>query len=783
MRYCLSVIALSFISIASAQVTSVFITTNGSFTDSQPGNIETVAISSANGSVNPVGPATMSGSFTIDYGTTGNPLTGTFTFMCATGSLTVGYSTSYQTGATAINFNTTVLSGTGSFSNATGTIQLLWTETDAGQGGTFSLTGTGVLSGVTFPPLTTTSLAGDYFLRQIEFTTDNANNATDARSVFGVIAFDGRGGYTFSGQQVVGAATPLSINPAGTYTITPAGLITLTNPQNSALTINARFGYEAIVGASTDAPGNVFDLFVAIPVPPSFAVPEVRTIGAGGPHIAAPAFPNQIPAGTYHMVDFELTGASTGQVRVSGMSAQFDGTGDIELFQPLGHVASVSGGAAETGQQFIGSYNLNGDGTGTIGFSPYAGTTTPSNILLSGAVRNLYVSATGNVFLAATPGAHDILIGLQNFATQNVAFNGRYWYAGIEADTGESEDLVASASVASSVTTILKTARVHEVPVSTPGLPTLYNETQSLGYAPLTSGFGGGCHCGIGAAGSVFTSGGTFVLAGNGGTFLSFTPGVDANGNPDSPGDFQFFFGIPIPTLAATDVFMNPQGIVDSATYSPVGDYIAPGEFISIYGSGLAAGSATASSLPFPPSLGNVSVTFNGTPAPIYHVEAGLIICIVPYEVIGTVATVVVDNNGTMSNSVNLRATPTSPGVFAGNQLGFGDGAITHLDNSLVDTSNAAVPGEIVQMYMNGLGALTTPVADGNGFVGIDNAVIEPIVLVNGVQAPLSYWGLTEDAGLFQIDFTVPPGTPSGEQSIGVVSGDAITETVTIAVQ
>lgn len=85
------------------------------------------------------------------------------------------------------------------------------------------------------------------------------------------------------------------------------------------------------------------------------------------------------------------------------------------------------------------------------------------------------------------------------------------------------------------------------------------------------------------------------------------------------------------------------------------------------------------------------------------------------------------------------------------------------------------------------MGAPATAVADGNGFVGIDNATIQPIVLNAGSQVPVTYWGLTADAGLYQINFVVPAGTASGTQPVTVASTNGIsgevTLTVTIAVQ
>jgi uncharacterized protein (TIGR03437 family) len=285
--------------------------------------------------------------------------------------------------------------------------------------------------------------------------------------------------------------------------------------------------------------------------------------------------------------------------------------------------------------------------------------------------------------------------------------------------------------------------------------------------------------------------GSTFLMLGAGGTVLGVTTSVDINGNANNDtASYLILFGEQIPNLTGPvgGVFLNPQGIVNAATYSPVGDYISPGEFIQLYGSGfVASGSVTAATLPFPPTLDGASVTINNVPAPVYYVSPGEIICIVPYELTGTTATIVVTSGQTHSNSVTVGLAPTSPGVFSANDFGFGDGAITHVTNASVNSNNPAQPQETVQMYVSGLGALSTPVTDGNGAVGIDDAATKPQVYINGEQANVGYWGLTVDAGLYQINFTVPADTPSGEQSVIVFipngATGALTQTVTIAVQ
>ncbi len=626
--------------------------------------------------------------------------------------------------------------------------------------------------------LSNSSLTGKYFVRHVEFTTDANNNATDARSIFGTIIFDGAGNYAIAGQQVIGTAPPSAFSVNGTYTMSPAGTVALTNPQNSALTINARFGTEAVQGSSTDAAGSVFDTFVAIPAPSISAFP---------------AFSNATLGATFHMADFELTSAQTQQVRSSGMTAVLDGNGGVMTFRPIGHSAA-SGGNSVSGQEFSGTYTVGADGTGTMAFTAVGTISPPGPALLQPNTRNLYGSATGNVFMAVLPGSHDLFIGIRNDTTNNtnVNFTGRYWLDGIEVNSGGStEDFVASTSVIASAASLLLTSRYHQVPSAAASLPPLVNQTQTLGYAYLLNGLGMGCGCGIGTGGNVVVQGSNFLMLGAGGTLLGITTSVDINGNANNDtASYLILFGEQIPNLTGPGVFLNPQGIVNAATYAPVGDYISPGEFIQLYGSGfVASGTMTANTLPFPPTLDGVSVTINGLAAPVYYVSPGEIICIVPYELTGTTATIVVTSGQTHSNSVTVGVAPTSPGVFSANDSGFGDGAITHADanNTSVNSNHPAQPMETVQMYVSGLGALSTPVTDGNGAIGIDDAVTKPQVYINGEQANVVYWGLTVDAGLYQINFTVPADTPSGEQSVIVFipngATGALTQTVTIAVQ
>ena len=605
--------------------------------------------------------------------------------------------------------------------------------------------GSAVLSAQVF---TNASFSGKYFVRHVQFSTGSTNSVTDARSIIGVMTFDGSGHYSLTSQQTIGTAAATSYSVSGTYSMASGGAVTLTNPQTTTANINARFGQEAIIGASTEVNGNTFDLFIAIPAP------------AGGDS-------NTTALATWSATDFELTSASSAQVRTSFVSITLDGAGNIPALSLTGHAVTLNNGQPVNQAIVGGTYGIAGDGTGTI-YLPLPPGVPAANALLGSGTRTLYISKSGNVMLAATPGAHDILVAIRNSAQPVAPASGRFWNVGLRVDSsGSSYSYTGSSTMIGADNSFISSQRLHETGA------TPLNVTAAALYTAATDGTGS-----LGTAKSAIET--------------TATPGsanivTASDGNPLDPTGYEISFGITIPTVSGSGVFVNPQGIVNAASNAPAGDAISPGEFIAIYGSGLAAATVQAQALPFPTSLGGVTVSINGTLAPIYFVSTGQIDCIVPYEATGQIATIVVNNNDATSNSASTILAPTSPGVFSQDGTGTSDGSITHADNTLVNAANPALKGETVVMYMSGLGNLTTKVTDGYGASAADNATTPLTIYVAGIPVPASsvtYQGLTVDAGLYQINFTVPANlTVSGELPVAILTPDAFTDEVNIAVE
>jgi uncharacterized protein (TIGR03437 family) len=224
---------------------------------------------------------------------------------------------------------------------------------------------------------------------------------------------------------------------------------------------------------------------------------------------------------------------------------------------------------------------------------------------------------------------------------------------------------------------------------------------------------------------------------------------------------------------------------------------VSPGSLVSIYGSNLAGGLAQADSIPLSTSLSNVSVTFNGVPAPLLFVSTGQINAQLPWNVLssGTTGTanVVVTRNNQASPAQTLSVGPFSPGIFAIGTIAVAinpDGSIAAPAGAIpgIATTPAKIgdPGGLV-ILCTGLGAVS-PAAT-NGAASLDalrTATTTPTVMIGGKAAQVVFAGLSPQfVGVNQINVAIPSGTPTGNAvpiqiSLGGVTTSA---NITIAVQ
>jgi uncharacterized protein (TIGR03437 family) len=217
--------------------------------------------------------------------------------------------------------------------------------------------------------------------------------------------------------------------------------------------------------------------------------------------------------------------------------------------------------------------------------------------------------------------------------------------------------------------------------------------------------------------------------------------------------------------VAAPVMWVNAAGEPNAPVIAAVGNAlsgaaeVAPGSLAAIYGSKLAKDAAEASGLPLAYSLGGVSVTVNGWPAPLLYVSPGQINFQIPYEA-GAGPAVIGVNNGGLIGGFALRTSPAAPGIFTA--------------NGNLSPSSTAVKGGYATMYVTGVGELSRALATGVAASGSVAALPAPRLPVNvtvgGAPALVQFAGATPGVvGLVQVNFVVPETVDAGVQPVVIM--------------
>jgi uncharacterized protein (TIGR03437 family) len=583
------------------------------------------------------------------------------------------------------------------------------------------------------------ALNGKYYFKHISLGTDGSSvtNFTDARSLLGVITFDGSGHFSFTGQQLTGNSTTVSQQGSGAYAVDSGGFVTMDSPLRANAKINARYSTEALLGSSTESGDNTFDLLAAIPAPSGGAI-------LGGP---------------YTTVALEFPGAATTNMRVTQFSLNALPLGVLSNFTVNGHAANLAQGQPQSQQVTGATFTMGSDGTGTF----TVGAANTAN-LLSG-TKNLYLSGSGNMILGGSPGSHDIVIGVKALTgASNATWNSTLWGAGLRVDTN-SVSSYSGAIAARGQGKITWTKRIKEL-------------VQSSGVA--VTDFTGINAYNLNADGTG-TVDLTLIGVGTGGKLVA-----GGSINSVDPGAYEIYFGVPAPSLSGSGVFLNPLGVINAASFAPPGNPISPGQFVALFGTGLASGTQTAKA-PYPMSLSGVSVLINGNNAALYFVSPTQINALVPFGTTGATATITVQNGSATSNTVTVPVAATAPGVYSLDQSGSGSGAILHANFSLVNDASPASAGETVLIYLTGMGSTNPTVADGTAGNAstLYNVVAPATIYVGGQPGTVMFNGLAPGyPGLYQINVTLPATLPgTGRLPLAIGTNNAYHDQVDISVK
>ncbi len=170
------------------------------------------------------------------------------------------------------------------------------------------------------------------------------------------------------------------------------------------------------------------------------------------------------------------------------------------------------------------------------------------------------------------------------------------------------------------------------------------------------------------------------------------------------------------------------------------GKTAAPGDVITLFGSGFTATSAWSRAVPLAVELSETQVLVNGTAAPLFRVEADQITLQIPYQAAPSF-TIMVRRDGVESALFRIDAQTAAPVIKA---------AVRSF-------------GTCVEIYATGLGAVRPAISAGNGAdpVSLPVVVATTTVLLSTPQGEVHarpfYAGLTPyQPGLYQVNFCGP---------------------------
>ncbi|MFN3324056.1 MAG: hypothetical protein ACK5AZ_11215 [Bryobacteraceae bacterium] len=222
------------------------------------------------------------------------------------------------------------------------------------------------------------------------------------------------------------------------------------------------------------------------------------------------------------------------------------------------------------------------------------------------------------------------------------------------------------------------------------------------------------------------------------------------------------------------------NGIVHAGSFE---QKIGPGVLFSIFGERLAAAETAASGAPWPVWLGNTAVCLDGHPAPVFYMNPSQINAQAPFAVrTGETGYLRVFTAGGVTPPIPVNLLATSPGVF---EYDGGRAMAQNLDGSINGPQAPAAVGDVVVVYMSGIGELDNPVPTGVIAPGdpLSRPKTDVSATIGGQNAPMHYLGLSPGfIGLAQANVVIP-NLPPGDHDLVFTIGAVSSKPVKISIR
>lgn len=240
-------------------------------------------------------------------------------------------------------------------------------------------------------------------------------------------------------------------------------------------------------------------------------------------------------------------------------------------------------------------------------------------------------------------------------------------------------------------------------------------------------------------------------------------------------------FGYMIAAPGPQPPMISAGGVVDAAQFQAT---LSPGGLGSIFGSNLAPSIAGATSTPLPTELAGVSIEVDGVAAPLIFVSPNQINFQMPFEASGSSSVEIrAVRDGVAGAAVQAAVATFAPQVFANPATG--EPIVVRQDASLVDAAHPATDGDVLIVYLTGVGGLDNPPATGAATPSspLASATAETTVTIGGQPAEVFFLGLTPGfVGLVQANIraNIPalPGSALSPEGAAVLTSMPLVVTV-----